>query len=969
MMSVGMATIIQLRSTPTSTIGAATLVVLASLLLVLVIPVHTLDIGHCTNPLGMESGDIKDSSISASSAYDSSSVGPQNGRLRIDKSGGAWCPRHMVSKEAKEYLQIDLNEMHVITGTLTQGRFGNGQGQEYAEEYMLDYWRPGDTKWRRWRNRTDKNLLAGNTNTYTEVKQMLEPPIVGSKIRFIPHSVHVRTVCMRVEILGCKWLEGLISYSMPQGVQQADEVDLTDKTYDGIQEGNQLKNGLGQLVDGQKGQDNFRAALSMNRGYEWVGWRNDTPGMIGRPVEIVLEFDRVRNFSAVILHANNFFSRDVQVFSHAKVYFSIGGRHFSTEPVHYNYMPDNVLEHARDVTIKLHQRLGKFLRLQLYFASRWIMLSEISFDSTIPVGNFTEEETESISILTPKVQPQDSSKEYPLQRDEVHKPTNPKKDRNIIVSTESRRSNADSKQYIGVVIGILTIIILVLVGAILFIIVRNRRLKSATGHTVLPTAFGADKRVTFNMKVALGDEDDGTMEKTQGNVPGGMYHEPYHLNMYTNNVTSLVTASDRRVSDTRYGHSPDYTDVPDIVCQEYAIPHISLTEQSINSHFSLPPPTPARVPPPIHNFFPKPPPIPPPPEKYYATSEVLSSSPPVIPPPVITSIPSTPFRLPLNTNEHMNTPPCDQNYHHIEVINFPREELRFLHKLGDGQFGEIHVCEVRNFPDYVDSSECKLVVVKTLRHDCSETTRHEFVLEIKVLATINDPNVVKLLGGCLNEEPICAVLEYSEHGDLFQFLQEHVAETASPLAPAANTLSYGCLIYMATQIASGMKYLESLNFVHRDLATRNCLVGLKYAIKISDLGTGREMYSADYCRLEGIKEKPLPVRWMAWESILLGKFTTKSDIWAFAVTLWEILTFAREQPFEELSDEKIIENASHYYQNDGKQIVLQTPIICPKEIYDLMRECWQRNESDRPNFREIHLFLERKNLGYNPDMH
>lgn len=79
-------------------------------------------------------------------------------RLRIDKSGGAWCPRHMVSKEAKEYLQIDLNEMHVITGSLTQGRFGNGQGQEYAEEYMLDYWRPGDTKWRRWRNRTDKNV-------------------------------------------------------------------------------------------------------------------------------------------------------------------------------------------------------------------------------------------------------------------------------------------------------------------------------------------------------------------------------------------------------------------------------------------------------------------------------------------------------------------------------------------------------------------------------------------------------------------------------------------------------------------------------------------------------------------------------------------------------------------------------------------------------------------------------------------
>lgn len=117
-------------------------------------------------------------------------------------------------------------------------------------------------------------------------------------------------------------------------------------------------------------------------GYEWVGWRNDTVGVMGGPVEILLEFDRVRNFSAVVLHANNFYKKEVQVFAHAKVYFSIGGRHFSQEAVHYNYMPDTVLEHARDVTIKLHHRLAKFLRVQLYFASRWIMISEISFDSS-----------------------------------------------------------------------------------------------------------------------------------------------------------------------------------------------------------------------------------------------------------------------------------------------------------------------------------------------------------------------------------------------------------------------------------------------------------------------------------------------------------------------------------------------------------------------------------------------------------
>lgn len=70
-----------------------------------------------------------------------------------------------------------------------------------------------------------------------------------------------------------------------------------------------------------------------------------------------------------------------QVFSHARVYFSIGGNLFNGEPVRFSYMPDLALEHARNVTIKLHQRFGRFLKIQLYFASVWMLISEISFDS------------------------------------------------------------------------------------------------------------------------------------------------------------------------------------------------------------------------------------------------------------------------------------------------------------------------------------------------------------------------------------------------------------------------------------------------------------------------------------------------------------------------------------------------------------------------------------------------------------
>lgn len=80
-------------------------------------------------------------------------------RLRIDNNGGAWCPKHMVSRNLNEYLQIDLLSQHVITSIKTQGRFGKGQGQEFTEAYVLEYWRPTfGTKWKRWKNLQGKEV-------------------------------------------------------------------------------------------------------------------------------------------------------------------------------------------------------------------------------------------------------------------------------------------------------------------------------------------------------------------------------------------------------------------------------------------------------------------------------------------------------------------------------------------------------------------------------------------------------------------------------------------------------------------------------------------------------------------------------------------------------------------------------------------------------------------------------------------
>lgn len=72
--------------------------------------------------------------------------------MRTDKFGGAWCPLKQATAEPEEWIQIDLKTVHMITATETQGRFGNGQGIEYAEAYMIEYWRPRLQKWIRYHN-------------------------------------------------------------------------------------------------------------------------------------------------------------------------------------------------------------------------------------------------------------------------------------------------------------------------------------------------------------------------------------------------------------------------------------------------------------------------------------------------------------------------------------------------------------------------------------------------------------------------------------------------------------------------------------------------------------------------------------------------------------------------------------------------------------------------------------------------
>ncbi|CAL4145492.1 unnamed protein product [Meganyctiphanes norvegica] len=919
-----------------------------------------LDTGLCSSALGMQSGAIPDDHITASSFFDDI-VKAIYARAHVEVGGGAWCPRNMVNREGKEFIEVNLDHVHVVTKVEVQGRFGNGKGQEFTEQYKLHYWRPGLQHWVTYKDGHGNEMLEGNSNTYLAKSATLRPPVIASRVRFVPYSRQPRTVCMRVEVFGCNYTEGVVSYSMPEGNTRGGSDGLHDLIYDGSLEDGWLYGGLGQLIDGEIGHTNFRVdALGLDRGYEWVGWKNDS--FQGRPVEIIFEFDDIRIFSSIHIYTNNFFTKDTQVFSHAVISFSIGGEYFTAHPeVYYEYVPDRIFDNARNITIKLENIPAKFIKIELFFALRWIMISDVAFVS-VPCGcNLTEE-------IQPTIAPIPTN----ASTSSVRVP---------IVPTQSEPSDP---LLVGLVtLGIVFCIIPLVLGVLYY---RSRMLNKTklpkTPPTLSNCSLNDTKKVSMKMKdlhinMNLSPMSNGysiANGKLYGHVTmdddatTSMYHEPYKMPLhnpgyYTLNHNAVVGP------DTPL-KCPLPIDTDDSI--DYAVPQIN----------AAPPPSFSEV---IKSISPPPVPLTKPPNsRHNSIRSILrqTPTPPIPPMPVIPPPPEQEYymapKMCLASNIQGVTGTsiyafvdCTMQHKEIHVQEITSHCLHPINKLGEGAFGVVQLCKFDNSIKY----NRRHVVVKTLNMGVTEEVKEKFLQEVKLLSILDDPNIAKLIGVVTQSEPHAMVLEYMDYGDLYQFLKHHVTEEgsgsphilANKIINRPPTISYGALVHIAAQIAAGMKHLESVNLVHRDLSARNCLVGFGLDIKISDFGMSRSLYSNEYYKV-GESHTLLPIRWMSCESILQGRFSSKSDVWAFGVTLWEIFTMARRRPYDELSNEEVLENISHCHLGDGSGMsMLPQPAICPRDMYDMMTACWRANEKQRPPFWDVQMFLQRKNLGYTLD--
>ncbi|KAM9338135.1 neurotrophic tyrosine kinase, receptor, type 2b [Symphorus nematophorus] len=281
------------------------------------------------------------------------------------------------------------------------------------------------------------------------------------------------------------------------------------------------------------------------------------------------------------------------------------------------------------------------------------------------------------------------------------------------------------------------------------------------------------------------------------------------------------------------------------------------------------------------------------------------------------------------------------------VQHIKRHNIILKRELGEGAFGKVFLAECYNLtPD----QEKLHVAVKTLK-EANESGRADFYREAELLTNLQHEHIVTFYGVCVESDPLIMVFEYMKHGDLNKFLRSHGPD-AVLMADGQHSilveLTQSQMLHIAQQIAAGMVYLASQHFVHRDLATRNCLVGENLLVKIGDFGMSRDVYSTDYYRVGG--HTMLPIRWMPPESIMYRRFTTESDVWSLGVVLWEIFTYGK-QPWYQLSNNEVIECITQ-----GR--VLQRPRTCPKEVYDLMLGCWQREPYMRLNIKEIHSMLQ-----------
>lgn len=287
----------------------------------------------------------------------------------------------------------------------------------------------------------------------------------------------------------------------------------------------------------------------------------------------------------------------------------------------------------------------------------------------------------------------------------------------------------------------------------------------------------------------------------------------------------------------------------------------------------------------------------------------------------------------LNTEDHipLRNTNVKPNLSQIHIIS--EHELIQGDVLGCGAFGAVHkgFWHIRD-TDSKPPNDVKIPVAIKLLHDCDGANSSNAILEeAKIMASIEHPNLLKLLAISMTSR-LMLVTQLMPLGCLLSYVRKN-----------KDNIGSKHLLNWCVQIAKGMAYLEEKRLVHRDLAARNVLVQKPDKVKITDFGLAKllDVNESEY-KAQGGK---MPIKWLAIECIRKKVFTHKSDVWAYGVTVWELLTQG-ETPYKNYK-------AEHVPDILEKGERLSQPPFATIDIYMFLVKCWVVEPDSRPSFKVL----------------